>query len=497
MVTFRQIPQNLRIPIFYAEVDGSRANTAAASQRALVIGQITGSGDATANVPIIAQGGNDAKARGGPGSILALMTAAYRANDSLGELWYLPLADNGAGVAATGTAAFTGPATANGVVSLYIGGKLESVAVTSGMTATQIGAAVIAVVNADTDLPVTAANATGTVTFTAKNKGVCGNDIDIRLNYRGAAGAEALPAGVGCTVTAMANGATNPVLTTALANLQDQAFDFIVSPYTDATSVAALTAFLNDSAGRWSWQTQVYGHVFMAYRNTFANQVTFGTALNDQHTTCIGFYDSPLPNFMWSAAFAGAAAVSLKADPGLPLQTVQVNPPAGYVMAPPLASRFSLSNRNTLLYSGISTFTVAVDGTIAIENLITTYQLNTQGQADNSYLQVETLFTLMFVMRALRSLVTTKYARMKLVADGTRFAPGANAVTPSLIKADLIAQYRQLEFNTYVQGSDAFAAGLIVVQNSQNPSRVDVLYDPVLVGGLRIFALLAQFRNSV
>jgi phage tail sheath gpL-like len=61
------------------------------------------------------------------------------------------------------------------------------------------------------------------------------------------------------------------------------------------------------------------------------------------------------------------------------------------VLAPDLADRFELTERNNLLYSGISTYTVGDDGTVMIENLITTYQKNSYGDEDDSYLQVETL----------------------------------------------------------------------------------------------------------
>jgi phage tail sheath gpL-like len=71
------------------------------------------------------------------------------------------------------------------------------------------------------------------------------------------------------------------------------------------------------------------------------------------------------------------------------------------------------------------------------------------------------------VLRSLKTAVTSKYARTKLAADGTRFAPGSAIVTPSMIRAELIAQYRQLEFDGLVQGSDLpSSAGLIVQQNA-------------------------------
>lgn len=491
-IPFKQVPANIRVPLFYAEVDNSQANTASANQRALIIGQITAAGTATPNVPVISQGVADAKVQGGQGSILAQMTYAYRQNDTFGEVWYLPLADDGAAVAATGSIAFTGAATASGALSLYIGGMRVQVAITSSQTTAQIATAVAAAINAVNDLAVTATASTSTVTITAKNKGLAGNDIDIRVNYRGVAGGELTPTGLTFTITAMANGATNPSMTTGLANLQSMPFDFIVCPYTDTTSLDALKNFLNDTTGRWSWSVQVYGHCFFAYRGTSAALTTFGLARNNQHESCMGFYDSPTPVWKWAAAFAAASAVSLRADPGVPLQTVAL----ADVLAPPLASQFALSQRNTNLFDGISTFTVGTDGTVRIENAITTYQLNSFGQPDDSYLEVETLFLLAFVLRSMATLVTSKYARVKLAADGTRFAPGSAIVTPSIIRADLIAAYQALEYNGYVQNSQAFAQGLIVQKSTSNPNRVDVLWPGTLINQLRIFALLAQFRLS-
>jgi phage tail sheath gpL-like len=489
-IPFKNIPANIRVPLFYAEVDNSRANTAQANQRALIIGQITSAGTGTANVPVISQGVADAAAVGGPDSLLALMTAAYRLNDNFGEVWYLPLADDVAAVAATGTVAFNAAATANGTFYLYVGGVRYALPVLSTQTTTQLATALAALINADPTCPVNATSSTNTVTLTAVNKGPTGNDIDLRANYLGVAGGEATPTGLTFTITAMANGATAPSLTTGLANLGSQSFDFIVCPYTDTTSLNALKSFLDDVSGRWSYSQQLYGHVFAAKSGSLGTLTTFGTARNNQHETVMGVFDSPTPSWLWAASVAGAAAVSLRADPAMPLQTLALQG----VLAPPLASRFVLTDRNTLLYDGVSTFVVSDDGTVRIENLITTYQKNTFGSPDNSYLEVETMFTLAFVLRFMKTAITSKYSRSKLAANGTRFAPGSAIVTPNMIRAELIAQYRQLEYDGLVQNADAFKDGLIVQQNSSNPNRVDVLWPGVLIDQLRIFAVLAQFR---
>ncbi|CAK7026037.1 phage tail sheath C-terminal domain-containing protein [Saezia sanguinis] len=217
---------------------------------------------------------------------------------------------------------------------------------------------------------------------------------------------------------------------------------------------------------------------------------TLGEARNDQHATIWGVYDNPNTDYDLAAAMVGAIAGPIRNDPGRPTQTLQV---LG-VLAPPLESRFTLTERNNLLYSGISTFVVTDDDTIQVENTITTYQRNKFGAADDSYLQIETLYLLMYVNRYMRTQVTSKFARMKLAEDGTRFAAGQAIVTPAVIKAELIAQYKTLEFNGYVQGAAAFAKGIIVEKDPNNPNRVNVVWPGTLINQLRIFAVLNQFR---
>ena len=113
---------------------------------------------------------------------------------------------------------------------------------------------------------------------------------------------------------------------------------------------------------------------------------------------------------------------------------------------------------------------------------------------NDDYLQIETLFTLAFVLRDLAGVVTSKFARVKLAADGTRFAAGSAIVTPGTIRAELINRYTDLEYRGYVQNSAAFKASLVVEKDAANPNRVNVLWPAVLINQLRIFAVLAQFR---
>ena len=105
-----------------------------------------------------------------------------------------------------------------------------------------------------------------------------------------------------------------------------------------------------------------------------------------------------------------------------------------------------------------------------------------------------TLATLARLLRNQRHAITTKFPRHKLANDGTRFGPGQAIVTPGIIKAELVAQYRQDEFNGLVEDTRNFKKHLLVERDPNNPNRVNVLYPPDLINQLRVFAVLAQFR---
>lgn len=488
-----EIDGNILTPLFWGAIDNSQANTAQAVQRTLLIGQMLTTGTATVNVAVPCGSPEMAMELAGRGSMLAAMTATYMANDTGGNVYLLPLTEP-TGAAATGKVAISHTATENGVLALYIGGTRVALTVVSTDTVDTVGTDLAAAINQRADLPVTAVSAvasgTATVTLTAKQKGAVGNTLDLRLNYQGSAGGERTPAGMVVTLTAMTGGAGTPELTDALASLKDTTFDFIVLPYADTTSLDAVKVLLNDSSGRWSYSKQLYGHAFSVVTGTYGQLTAAGEARNDQHASLLGVYNSPSPAYLWSAAYTGAIAGSLRADPGRPVQTL----PVYGVLAPPMVSQFDQPERNNLLHSGIASYTVADDGTVQIENIITTYQKNPYGSPDNSYLEVETLFLLAYIMRRQRTLITSQFGRMKLADDGTRFAAGLPIVTPATIKGALIADYGDMETQGYVQDSKGFAKGLIVTKSRENPNRVDVLYPDILVNQLRIVALLNQFR---
>lgn len=489
-VSFNSIPSNVRVPLFYAEVDNSMANSGSSSLRRLIVGQVNDGVDSPEiGSLVLVTSAAQAAQIGGAGSMLAAMYAAFRKNDPFGEAWCLPLAA-GAGAKASGTVTITGPATEAGLISLYVSGVRVRAAVAVGAAAADIAAALASAINANPDLPVTAAAALGVVTVTAKFAGELGNDITLILNRLGRVNGEATPGGVTATIVAMTGGTGTPDLAVALAALGDEEFEFICQPWTDTASLDAWKEAMNDASGRWSWTKQLYGHVYSARRGALGALVAAGQARNDQHMTINGFEATePAPCWVKAASFVGRQAVFISADPSRPTQTGEL---VGIDPASPSA-RFTLTERQSLLNYGVATTTFN-GGAVRIERAVTTYQKNAYGQPDDSYLDSETMHQTAHIVRFLRGRITSKYGRHKLAADGTRYGAGQAIVTPSVIRGELIAAYAELEYQGHVENAELFAENLIVERDAGNPNRINVLLPPDYVNQLRVFALLNQFR---
>jgi phage tail sheath gpL-like len=362
-------------------------------------------------------------------------------------------------------------------------------AIMEGDTAVAIATRLQAALDANLDLPVTATRLAGVITLTAKNAGLHGNQIDVRLNYYGAGGGEWTPKGPTITIVQPTGGTASPIIADGLANLSDQNFDFIITPYTDTPNLNALRVFLDDATGRWSWEQMLYGGAFSAYRGSFSQCVNFGLGRNDQHMSIMPYDGSPDPPWIWAAEMGARAAASLRVDPGLPLQYIGT-----FLKGPPTESRWSIGERNTLLYSGLSSFRINDDGQVIVERMATTYQKNLSGTEDDSYLDVETMYGLMYVARDLARHLISKYARKKLVSDQTPIMPGANTVNALMIRASTVAEYRVLENTGHVQNAQNFARDVVV----ENAGRglVKILAPVDLVNQLRQIAILLQFRKS-
>jgi len=494
-ISFSQIPANIKVPLYWVEVDPSKAGLPVLKQPALIVGTMIAPGDATPDVPIAVGSQAQADAHFGMGSELSRMFKAYFANCFSGEVWGLPVSEPVGAVAATGTVQVMTVPTEAGTIHLYVGGEHIPVNVAATATKDEIATAIADAINEDTTLAVTAAAATDTVTLTAVWKGVGGNEITVSLNYYGTIGGEALPAGLTFQLPAtglLTGGVGVPDFDNAIINMGEQEFEYVAMPYTDSTSLFAWDQeFGFTDQGRWGWQRQHFGHVFSARRGAYSDLVTFGQTQNSGVISVLGFeVQSPSPCFEWTAAYTGKAQRALTNDPARPLQTLSLN----QIKLAPVHERFNFVELNSLALNGIAIQKAGADRQPMLAREQTTYQLNLYGNPDDAYELVTTLATLARLLRNQRHAITSKFPRHKLANDGTRFGPGQAIVTPGIIKAELIAQYRQDEYNGLVEDTRNFKRNLLVERDPNDPNRVNVLYPPDLINQLRIFAVLAQFR---
>lgn len=209
------------------------------------------------------------------------------------------LVDNGSGVSATGTIAFSGTATTAGTITIYIdslrNGKFE-LAVAVGDTASVIGGNLATAINAYQYRIVNAVNTTGSVALTAINKGTQGNTIGLKYNL-------GTTAGITITLTTMANGATDPSLTTLFDAIADKRFTTIICPAEWGTSTLT-----NLTEARFNVDNKILDGLGIVCKNdTYANSNTALDALNQKTLAYIpnklisgtthkggGIFESPL-----------------------------------------------------------------------------------------------------------------------------------------------------------------------------------------------------------
>lgn len=150
------------------------------------------------------------------------------------------------GAKATGSIVVTGTATGNATLRCWIEDKQIDAGAITGDTPTVIAAALRDAINQYPELPVVASALTGTVTLTAKQKGLRGNLI----RYS----AKVLPGvGTGVSVTPsartlMASGTTSDDLTSTLASISADRYYYYVPAAEDATQLGLISAQLRSMA---------------------------------------------------------------------------------------------------------------------------------------------------------------------------------------------------------------------------------------------------------
>ena len=492
MSSLGNIPADIRVPLVYIDIDNSQAldSAPAQSRKIIVIGQQSATGTAAALTQNRITSDGTADQLYGKGSMLAGMLKTLRKANSYTEVWAMGLADIAAGAAAKSDLTISGPATAAGTLALLVNGISVQVGVSADDTADTIATAIITAVNKLPDTQVTAAlkaDSTTIVTLTANWKGVTGNAMDVRLNYYTG---EQTPAGVAVAMTAFTGGTGTPDIAAVVAALGDDWYTDIVFPYNDTQS---LNAIRDELLERWGPLQMIEAQLWTAFRGTHAESGTFGETRNDWLISCLGTNIAPQPHWLWAASYGGIAAYYLANDPARPLQTLVlpgILPPAKDV-------RWDMPERNLLLHDGIATHNVDAGGNVCIEREITMYRVNQYGDADTSYLNVQSPATLGRIRYVIKNRFSNRYPRHKLAGDDVLdlLDPGQPVMTPKIGRAELLdIALTELIPAGLVEDFDDYKDTLEVYLDGADKDRLNFICHPNLVNQLRVLAGLIQFK---
>ncbi len=283
------IVSDFRVPGTYAEIlfnQGPATSSAPAREVCFVMPK-SASGTYTAATLYQIKSESDASDGAGPGSPLHRAVRAFLKANKSAKLWALPVAATSGGSPAIATNILTiaTNSTATGTITVSIDGDDSQATLPSGSDPTQWGDAIVASVNAKTYLPCTAANVSGTVTFSAKIAGTSQGTASLgvhrcRVSITSGIGTTASFAGafLGAS-TAGAEGSTTEAANTAtaLAVIAARRFYYLVSSAVDATT---LTAFKSHIVTKSEPKRGHRSVAIAAYPGTLANATTIATGLN-------------------------------------------------------------------------------------------------------------------------------------------------------------------------------------------------------------------------
>jgi len=463
-VTLTTIPAGIRKPGQYLEYNTRLAVSTlpANSQKLLIVGQRLANSTVAALLATQVFSAADAADYFGAGSQLHLMCKTAIAENPYLDLSAIALDDVVGGAQATGTITLTGPATGPGVIRVYVGNRKVEVAIASTDTAAAIATALNAALGLIPDLPVTFGVAGAVLTGTNRHKGTVGNLVDLTV--------EVTAAGVAAAVVAMANGATDPDVSTALTQVYASQFDKIVMPYNDQTSITALRTHLDSVSGPVE---QRPGCGVVAVDSALAAATTLAAAINGGRIVPAELRGTRSPAYEIAAALA--AVWCSEPDPARPLNGL----PLVTIAAPPIASRLSRTEQENCLANGMTPLEVGPGERVQIVRLITSYTKNAQGINDVSLLDATTITSLDYTRRAIRERIALRFPRDKI---------STKKRTAARVRTEILDVLHKLEDLEILDNVDAYKDQLIVEKDDQNVGQLNARIPANVVPGLHVFA---------
>ncbi len=485
-MTFTQIPDVLLVPGQYQEIDNSLAGASSEVKRALIIATMKASGTAQALVPVQIRSAAKAKLQFGNGSPAAIMTEKFLAKNTIEELTVLPVAEPSAGT--KWSKVFTVSALNNkaGTIGFDICGQTGESGAAESEAPAAIAAGIVAGINSIDNCPVDAEiDGEDPTKFKVISgiKGITENDISVIITSNAS----------GVTITpSAAVAATGTVdLTSAIAAMGETKFQYIMSEFSDADNIALLSAELTS---RYSATRQIDGRCFIALTGEVGDASTEGTMLkkaqdaNSPHIILVPRGISTQLPCVWAAVWCAMLCRRLADDPAANTSDIELAGLTGVELP--------FDDRQALLQAGVCTYRLDSTGTVLVERVPTSYTLNSDGERDTSYLDIQVVETVSAVRSYINSAARKRFKTWKLASTNENFGPGAKVMTASIWKSFLAELYLGtfIKEKQWCQDFDSYKASLIVSIKAGSKTRLEYQHQPVLIGQFYIGAGLNQFK---
>lgn len=367
------IPSSNKVPGIYLElVFGVGPVSAADAPRVVaVVGNFLSTGTATADTPEAVTSEEDAKTYYGQGSELHRgIRAALRADPSA-FLYGVPLTPPSGGTAATSTVTIAGTtASADGTITITCVGESIECTITSGLTPTTAGDALVAAIETMPDWPVSAANASGTVTVSARHKGLRGNQITFATSGTS----------TGLTWThasgKLTGGLGSDTLTGAQAIMASQRYHLIAVPHDLSADIQSWRTHVNTAAGPTIGIRQ---QVVAASVDTLANAETLAISVNTARVQIVWHYNALDLTSEISAAVAARRAYLEGIDPAAPMSMQHGTSVEGLRVQTAIADQPTPTEVNSALNNGLTPIVADQSGIVYVARSITSRSQDTTG----------------------------------------------------------------------------------------------------------------------
>jgi phage tail sheath gpL-like len=392
----------------------------------------------------------------------------------------LPLEEDGAAVAATGSITPSGAATVTAQYWARAAGILSApITVVAGDTVATICDKIVAAIDAVLEQPIDAADGTTDVDLTVKWAGASGNDVTVEmLDSTGLAPST----GLTFTIVQPTGGATDPGVAPALALIGTDWLTLVVNPF-NPSNTTALGLIAAKGEGRWG---QLVRKPFVAVVGNPEADVSTATTVSAARTTDRINAQVVAPGSVHLPVQIAAAHVREIA------KVANSNPPVDYgaralrgLLPGPDASQWDYSQRDVAVKAGSSTVEVR-DGEVRISDTVTMY--HPAGEVPPAFRYVVDIMKLMTVIYNLDlEFSKPEWAGAPLIPDDQ---PVVNAAArkPKTAKAAVCAILDNLGLQAIIADAKFSKANTTATINGSNPKRLDVQTTIKLSGNTNIIS---------